>query len=175
MSCLDDTDNLSDYLPLVFELTLLCVAYGIAQSAERPHAQKMATSIDNPNSKKRCTGIDPAWSDDFPWMLPIDVGLYDLFIVPKYSRRLRKSVIRRAVWTDAPCQLITRQALVKHSQSESHVEAVKMEATLCSSRGDSGIRMVFERVALAERKERFHIQPILFLSVSLASPSVPCT
>ena len=41
---------------------------------------------------------------------------------------------------------------MKHSQSESHVEAVKMEATLCSSRGDSGIRMAFERVALAERK-----------------------
>ena len=40
---------------------------------------------------------------------------------------------------------------MKHSQSESHVEAMKMEAILCSSTGDSGIRMAFERVA-SERK-----------------------
>ena len=49
-----------------------CVALDIAQSDERPHAQKMAgrrTSVDHLSSKKRRTGIDPAWSDDFPWML----------------------------------------------------------------------------------------------------------
>ena len=69
----------------------------------------------------------------------------------KHSRRPRKSVVGRAIRTDVPCQSITRQALVKHSQSESHVEAMKMEAILCSSTGDSGIRMAFERVA-SERK-----------------------
>ena len=41
---------------------------------------------------------------------------------------------------------------MKHSQSMSHVEAVKMETTLASSRVDGGIRMAFERVASAERK-----------------------
>ena len=111
------------------------------------------TSIDNPSSKKRRTGIDPAWSDDFSWMLPTDDGLGMICsLCRKHSRRPRKSVVGRAVWTDLPCQSITRQALVKHSQSESHVEAVKMEATLCSSRGDGGIRMAFERVVSAERK-----------------------
>ena len=41
---------------------------------------------------------------------------------------------------------------MKRSQSESHVEVLKMEVILCSSRGDGGIRMAFERVASAERK-----------------------
>ena len=40
---------------------------------------------------------------------------------------------------------------MKHSQSMSHVEAVKMEATLASSRVDGGIRMAFERFVSAER------------------------
>ena len=41
---------------------------------------------------------------------------------------------------------------MKHSQSESHIEAVRMETTLCSSREDGGIRMALERVASAERR-----------------------
>ena len=41
---------------------------------------------------------------------------------------------------------------MKHSQSESHVEAMRMEAILRSSTGDNGIRMAFECVASVERK-----------------------
>ena len=70
----------------------------------------------------------------------------------KHSRRPKKSVVGRAVWTDILCCSITRQALVKHSQSESHVDAVKLEAALSSSRVDSGIEMAFQCVVSAERK-----------------------
>lgn len=70
----------------------------------------------------------------------------------KHSRRPQKSIIGKAVWTDIPCQSITRQALVKHSRSDSHTDAVKMEAALCSSRTDGGIEMAFQRVLSAERK-----------------------
>ena len=84
----------------------------------------------------------------------------------KHSRRPRKSVVGRAIRTDIPCQSITRQALVKHSQSESHVEAMKMEAILCSSTGDSGIRMAFECVASEERKAMLGaLKCIYFLTV----------
>ena len=51
----------------------------------------------------------------------------------KRSRRPKKFIVGRVVWTDVPCWSIARQALVKHSQSESHVDAVKLEAALSSS------------------------------------------
>ena len=41
---------------------------------------------------------------------------------------------------------------MKHSQSESYVEAVKMEATLTSPKADGGIWMGFKRVDSAESK-----------------------
>ena len=115
-------------------------------------ARKATPSVENP-SKKRRSGIDPAWSNDFHWMLPTDNGL-GMFcsLCRKYSRRPKKCLVGKAVWTDLPCQSLHRQALVKHSQSESHADAVKMEATLSSSRADGGIRMAFERVFSAERK-----------------------
>ena len=70
----------------------------------------------------------------------------------KHCRRPKKSVVGKAVWTDVPCQSITRQALVKHSRSESHIDAIKMEAALGSSRTDGGIEMAFQWVISAERK-----------------------
>ena len=51
-----------------------------------------------------------------------------------------------------PCRSITRQALVNHGQSESHADAVKLEAALGSARTDGGIERVFQRVVSAERK-----------------------
>ena len=51
-----------------------------------------------------------------------------------------------------PCRSITRQALVKHSRSESHIDAVKLEAALASARKDGGIERAFQRVVSAERK-----------------------
>ena len=57
----------------------------------------------------------------------------------KHSRRPKKSVVGKAVWTDTPCRSITRQALVKHSRSESHIDGVKWEAVLGSARREGGI------------------------------------
>ena len=74
------------------------------------------------------------------------------FLCRKHSRRPKKSPMGRAVWTDIPCRSLTRQALVKHRQSESHVSAVKLEAALQSSRVDGGIEMAFQHVISAERK-----------------------
>ena len=70
----------------------------------------------------------------------------------KHCRRPKKSVVGKAVWTDMPCQSITRQVLVKHSWSESHTDAVKLEAALCSAWTDCGIERAFQRVVSAERK-----------------------
>ena len=67
----------------------------------------------------------------------------------EHCRRPKKSVVGKAVWTDVPCQSITQQA---HSRSESHIDAIKMEAALGSSRTDGGIEMAFQRVISAERK-----------------------
>ena len=104
-------------------------------------------------SKTRRTGIDPKWHEDFPWILPTDDrdGML-CSVCRKHARRPRKSFVGKAVWNDVPCRTITRQALVKHGQSESHIDALKLEAALSSSRVDGGIDMAFERVASAERK-----------------------
>jgi hypothetical protein len=60
--------------------------------------------------------------------------------------------VGKAIWTDVPCTSLTRQALVRHNKSESHVDATRIEATLRSSRKDGGIEMAFQRVVSAERK-----------------------
>ena len=70
----------------------------------------------------------------------------------KHSRRPKKSVVGKAVWTDTPCRSITRQTLMKHSRSESHTDAVKLEAALGSARTDDGIERAFQRVVSTERK-----------------------
>ena len=117
--------------------------------------KKMArrASVENPSKK----GIDP---DDFHWMLPTSdsQGIF-CSLCRKHSRRPRKSVVGKAVWTDVPCQ-----SLVKHSQSMSHVEAVKMEATLASSRVDGGIRIAFQRVASVERAMLGALKCMYFLT-----------
>ena len=118
------------------------------KNGEKESDRRQQSTIEN-------YGLDPAWNDDFPWMLPTEDGMGMVCsLCHKHSRRPKKSVVVRAVWTDVPCQSITRHTLVKHSRSESHIEAVKMEATLRSSRADGGIRMAFERAVSAERKAR---------------------
>ena len=97
----------------------------LARAHDQPRAltskKKMAkrrssSSTDNPLSKMRRTGIDPEWNDDFPWMLSVEDGTGMLCsLCHKHSRRPKKSVVGKAVWTDTPCQSITRQALMKHS------------------------------------------------------------
>ena len=117
-------------------------------------AKRQATlSLGGPSSKIRQTGIDPRWKTDFPWMEVTDQGAGMVCSwCRKHSRRPKKSVVGRAVWTDISCRSITRQALVKHGQSESHASAVKIEAALQSSRADGGIEMALQRVVSAERK-----------------------
>ena len=68
-------------------------------------------------SKTRRTGIDPKWHDDFPWVLPTEDrdGML-CSLCRKHCRRPRKSIVGKAVWTDEPRRMITRQALVKHGQ-----------------------------------------------------------
>ena len=56
------------------------------------------------------------------------------------------SQVRKAVWNDVPCQSITSPALVKHSRSESHIDAMKMEAAIGSAWTDWGIEMALKRV-----------------------------
>ena len=104
-------------------------------------------------SKTRRTGIDPKWHDDFPWVLTTEDrdGML-CSLCPKHCRRPRKSIVGKAVWTDVPRRTIMRQAPVKHGQSESHIDAVKLEAALSSPHVHGGIDMVFERVVSAERK-----------------------
>ena len=41
---------------------------------------------------------------------------------------------------------------MKHSRSESHTDAVKLEAALGSARTDGGIERAFQQVVSAERK-----------------------
>lgn len=115
--------------------------------------RRSSSSVDNPLSKTRQTGIDPEWNEDFPWMLSVEDGTGMLCsLCRKHSRRPKKSVVGKAVWTDTPCRSITRQALVKHSRSESHTDAVKLEAALGSARTEGGIERAFQRVVSAERK-----------------------
>ena len=70
----------------------------------------------------------------------------------KQNRRPKKVLVGRAVWVDLPCMTITRQSLVRHSQSECHVSARKMEADLVSSTKHGGIERALERVVSAERR-----------------------
>ena len=99
------------------------------------------------------TGIDPEWKDNLPWMFSFEDSTGMLHsLCHKQSRRPKKSVVGKAVWTDVQCQLITRQVLVKHSQSESHTDAVKLEAALRLARTEGGIDRAFQQVISAERK-----------------------
>ena len=67
----------------------------------------------------------------------------------KHSRRPKKVA---ATWVDLPCSTLTRQSLVRHTHSECHVIATKMEAMLVSSRTDGGIEKAFKRVVSTERR-----------------------
>jgi hypothetical protein len=45
----------------------------------------------------------------------------------KFSRRPSKSGPGRAVWVDIPCKTVRRSALVSHTASKSHKEALEMK------------------------------------------------
>ena len=84
----------------------------LARARDRPCAltskKKMAkrrssSSMDNPLSKMRRTGIDPEWNDDFP--LDAFRGRWHRYAMRKHSRRPKKSVVGKAVWTDTPLSI----------------------------------------------------------------------
>lgn len=70
----------------------------------------------------------------------------------KHSRRPKKTAVGKAVWIDLPCCNFVRQSLVRHSKTDHHVAALKLEASLVSSKRDGRITMAFEHVVSAERK-----------------------
>ena len=103
--------------------------------------------------KHRKSGVDPKRKEDFPWLevSERDGGMF-CHLCRKHSRRPKKTAVGKATWVDSPCITITRQSLVRHSQSECHVTATKMEAALVSSKKDGGIKKAFDRVVSAERR-----------------------
>ena len=70
----------------------------------------------------------------------------------KHSRRPKKVGVGKATWIDLPCTTITRQSLVRHSKSECHVTATKMEVDLASAKKCGGIERAFDQVVSAEKK-----------------------
>ena len=64
----------------------------------------------------------------------------------------QKAMTGCAVWVDLPCKPVIRQNLVMHNKSEAYINAVEMEADLCSSRRDGGIAMALQMVTSAKRK-----------------------
>ena len=114
------------------------------------------SSSGSSRSKKRKSGIDSKWSEDFPWILPVENGEGMMCsLCRKHSRRHPKIPIGRAVWVDLPCKTLQRNSLVKHGQGEPHKLAVKMEADLATSKRDGGIAMALQQVVSARRKAFF--------------------
>ena len=110
-------------------------------------------SSSSSTAKHRKSGVDPKWKEDFPWLevSDRDGGMF-CHLCRKHSRRPKKITVGKATWIDLLCTTITRQSLVRHSQSECHVTATKMEAALVSSRKDGGIEKAYDRVVFAERR-----------------------
>ena len=104
-------------------------------------------------AKHRKTGINPKWMEEFPWLLSVDdeSGM-KCSLCRKHSRRPKNAGVGKAPWVDVACKSLTRQSVVKHSKSEVHLSAVRMEADLNSSRKDGGIAMAMQQVVSAQRK-----------------------
>ena len=113
---------------------------------------KRALGTESTGSAKHCrSGLDPKWKADFPWIEESDCGL---LCQPcrKQNRCPKKVPVGKAPWVDLPCMTMTRQSLVRHSQSECHVTAMKIEADLVSSKTFGGIERAFDQVVSAERR-----------------------
>ena len=104
-------------------------------------------------AKHRKTGINPKWMEEFPWLLSIDDGSgMKCSLCRKHSHRPKSAGVGKAPWVDVACKSLTQQSVVKHSKSEVHLSAVRMEADLSSSRRDGGIAMAMQQVVSAQRK-----------------------
>jgi hypothetical protein len=97
------------------------------------------------------------WKSEFKWLTVVNDGNDDeagmvCDLCRKFSRRPVKSGPGRAVWVDIPCKTIRRSALVSHTESKSHKEAVEMEVSLRASKNDGGIEGALDSVVSAQRK-----------------------
>ena len=48
----------------------------------------------------------------------------------KHSKRPTKSALGKATWVDVPCVTLNREAVLRHSRSQSHQDAVTAETNL---------------------------------------------
>ena len=114
--------------------------------------KRSTRSTTSSRSKRMKSGVDSNWKNDFPWLIELDNDEMKCDLCCKHSWRPQKTGVGKAVWVDLLCTTITRQSLVKHNKSVSHIKAVKMEADLSSAQMDGGITMAFQRVVSAQRK-----------------------
>ena len=101
-------------------------------------------------SKHRESGFNSEWVNDFSWVFysSEDNGMY-CKLCRKFSKRPQKIADGHATWVDIACITFTRQSLKNHEASESHKEAMLLEAQLSSS---GGIIQAFSNVESAGRK-----------------------
>ena len=57
----------------------------------------------------------------------------------KHNHRPKKVPVGKAAWIGVPCCNLVCQSLVRHSKVDHHIAAVKLEASLVSSKRDGGI------------------------------------
>ena len=101
-------------------------------------------------SKHRHSGYNHKWKEEFSWIDCIPDGMICL-LCRKHNRRPHKVALGKASWVDIPCKTFTKQSVKNHAKSDSHKDAVTLEAQLCSSvSGD--IRQLLAAVQSAEKK-----------------------
>ena len=121
-----------------------------SQSSDVMSGSSTDDSVPDPKrSKHRQSGSYSEWYADFPWVTNsrTDNGMFCM-LCQKHSRRPQKVAVGHATWVDITCITFTRQSLTKHEASESHKEAVCLEAQLSSP----GIVQALSNVESAGRK-----------------------
>ena len=88
----------------------------------------------------------------------------------KHSRQPQKAVVGKTTWVDIPCVTIMQNSLRRHAASLSHQEAKELEAQLCLSARDGGLRQAFTAVESAERRAMKSAMKCLYWSAKLEIP-----
>ena len=78
--------------------------------------------------------------------------LWCLHVVTQLKSLMRNEValIKIILWVDLPCTTMTKYTLKRHETSECHNAARMLEASLCMSRQDGGIREAFAALMVTE-------------------------
>ena len=95
-----------------------------------------------------------------------------LHLCRKHSRQPQKAVVGKTTWVDIPCITIMQNSLRRHDTLLSHQEAKKLEAQLCLSAKDGGLRQAFTAVESAERRAMKSAKKCLYW---LAKQEIPHT